>query len=285
MIMRSAPRWFALVLLFVVAFVIFVSTWWLAVLPLIVAEEGIPSFGWSDVGRYLHWIVTPSEWEDEIFWLYCFAAISSTAHVAFVAPLVGPPRLSGEGRSLRTTVIGASILGGLISVGALLALAQLLLLAFGESPSIDGFGRVTEAGAIAIVFLAWIMSGAAWMFLLRKVGRSRDPNGTVGLLRTLLAGTCIELALSIPVYVLARRREDCYCALPTFYSIISGTAALVWMCGPWAVLWLTREYRRGWRRNQCGRCGYPRQSGSPCCSECGLDFREAAEEPTAESRG
>lgn len=285
MILRTMPRPLGLSLLFIASFVVFMLGWWLAVLPLVVVEEGLAVLDPGDAARYLHWLTTPSEWDGDFWWLVAFGIVGSAAQVAFVAPLVGPPRLTSEGRSLRASVAGAAAIGGLLAVAALLTIQQSILLVRGGEQSIDGLGRMTEILVIPLLLLAWIASGAIWMIVLRKAARSRDPNGLAGLLRILLAGTCIELVLSIPLYALARRRESCYCSLPTFWSIISGTAALVWMCGPWAVLWLTREYRRGWRRAQCGRCGYPRQSGSPCCSECGLDFRDAAEEPTAESRG
>lgn len=279
MILRRLPRWAGLVLLFVASFVVFVLAWWLAVIPLVIAEEGIPASGWSEFVEYLHWLATPSEWEEAGGWLFLFAAMHAAAQVAFVAPLVGAPRLSGEGIPLRISVFGASMIGGLIAVGMLLVPSQLLLIAFSDSATIDGLGQLGELLLLPSVFLAWIISGAVWMIVLRKVGRSRDPNGIAGLLRMLLVGTSIELALSIPVYLLARRRESCYCGLPTFYSIIAGTAALVWMCGPWAVLWLTRGYRRGWRRHQCVRCGYPRHTESIRCSECGFEFARDGDAP------
>jgi hypothetical protein len=55
----------------------------------------------------------------------------------------------------------------------------------------------------------------------------------------------------------------------SFWNLVFGLATLLWMCGPWAVLLLTRGERLQWARGACARCGYPRRTDAEVCTECG----------------
>lgn len=275
MIMQRIPRSAGLVVLFLISLAVFFLTWFLVLAPIGALEgEFVPT---PRMYRdYLEKLLSPSQWGDTTGWILVFGSIQAFAFVAFVAPLVGPPRAGGEGRSLRASVIGASVIGGALGVGGVLAAVQAVQLALGTDLSVDApFPSRSGELIVATLFAVWILAGAVWMHLLRAAGRSRDPNGIPRLLRILLRGTVVELTLSVPLYVLARRRENCACDLCTFFSIIGGTGVLIWMCGPLAVLWLTRGYRRAWRRGACPNCGYPRHTASRACSECGTAFTAA----------
>lgn len=198
--------------------------------------------------------------------------------VMFIAPLVGPLRLQPTGRSLRATVIGGAGLAAILTFVMVVGLVQLPILMFDnvQSPSapkwlIDYLFLVGSTPYFAVVPLAiaWLSIGAIWTAVLWKTGKSRDPDDVGRFARKLLAGTAIELVLSIPLYMLARRRMNCYCALGHFWGIVMGIAGLFWLCGPWAVLLVTRSDRRNWARGVCRNCGYPKRAGSEICSECG----------------
>jgi hypothetical protein len=106
-------------------------------------------------------------------------------------------------------------------------------------------------------------------------------------MRALVAGTAVELALGLPIYALARKKYGCYCAMATFLNLVFGIAALLWMCGPWVVLLLTRRARANWLRAACRACGYPRRSGSAVCTECGCAWSAeggAAPDPASDAR-
>jgi hypothetical protein len=201
------------------------------------------------------------------------AALLALAQVAFVSPLVGPLRLAPTGASMRWTVIGAAVLVGSMTylIGwAIVHAAEVL--AAGPRPE---FG-VSDAGVAAIwwisplvLFPGWFVCGALWTWIMRRAIASRDPDTVSRLSRRLLAGTCIELVLALPLYLLVRKRTDCVCAISSFWSIVIGLLGLVWLCGPAGVLLLTQDARREWRKGACGRCGYPLRAGSARCSECG----------------
>ncbi len=206
---------------------------------------------------------------------FCFIyGIPSALQVLFIAPLVGPLRLQCTGRSLRGSVIAAALLAGVLTFFLLWSLSQTVLLyAPDDSQGVAAGESISELVASPFVILPGVLLlSAMWTALLWKAGNTRDPNGIVLLTRQLFAGTAIELALSVPLYLLARRKTDCFCSLGAFWSLILGIIGILWLCGPLCVLLLTRDARRYWARAACRHCGYPRRTDTQCCSECGVAF-------------
>jgi hypothetical protein len=162
-------------------------------------------------------------------------------------------------------VLMGSVICGLI-MGALFEGVLALMTSTEEE-----FYALQRLSAIPVIG-AWIVGGALWAFFLRRSASSRDPAGLDLLLRRILAGTAVELVLGLPIALLIRRRSECYCSTATFFNFAFGTAALLWICGPWSVLFLTRKARANWSRTACASCGYPRRSGGSECSECGQAF-------------
>ncbi len=274
--MTRMPRWSALIVLFIVAMLYNLVVMPIALGPLVCLDEGL-SEALREYTGYLRQVFWPPEWLNDPDFFRAFAIVSvvgALLQVAFIAPLVGKLRLLESGYSLRSSVISAIALALLLVLGVVLTLLETAGLLF----TAEGFGALVDNdGTIALVVVIglWLIMGAPWAWVLWKAGASRNPSGIALLTRRLLAGTALELALSIPVYALARRREDCYCALPTFWSIAIGIASLLCLCGPLAMLFVTRNARRNWSRAACVRCGYPRRSGAPACSECGHAFATA----------
>ncbi len=227
----------------------------------IAVSEGIPELvrRASDMGGYFQYLVVNGEGR----LLLCAYALVATATTLLVAPVIGPLRLTVTGRSLRTSVIGASILGGLVTF-ALVGLVAELPLLYGAGVNL-GAWTVHPVG----LFTSWIVAGAVWAAILWKAGASRDPMGLDRLLRRLFALTMLETVLAVPIFLLARKKESCYCSLHSFFGILGGSVVLFMLCGPWALLFLTRTARRGWQRSACPTCGYPRRTGAVVCSECG----------------
>lgn len=190
-------------------------------------------------------------------------ALVATATTLLVTPLIGPLRLSVTGRSLRSSVIGASIIGGLLAFALVGLLAELPLL-YGAGKNL-GILSTHPVGLLS----SWAICGAIWAAVLWKAGASRDPMGIDRFVRLLFALTMLETVLAVPIFMLARKKESCYCSLHSFFGILGGTVVLCMLCGPWAVLFLTRKARRGWQRSACTRCGYPRRTDATVCSECG----------------
>ena len=200
-----------------------------------------------------------------LMWLSIPAALA-LGQVAFISPLVGPLRLAPTGRSMRWTVVGASVMvGGLTCI-----LLWSLLWLVARYAQVSSFGSLGAAwGAPYLLFPSWFICGALWTWALRRSIASRDPDTISRFARRMLAGTCVELVLALPLYLLVRRRSECMCATPNFWSIVVGLLGLVWLCGPAGVLLLTKGARRRWRAGVCAHCGYPLRAGNSRCSECG----------------
>ncbi|MSR41172.1 MAG: hypothetical protein EXS10_04635 [Phycisphaerales bacterium] len=200
----------------------------------------------------------------------CFALLQ----VFFLAPLVGPLRLQATGRSLRTSVIAAACIASLLSFALALAIVHTAMIYLPDARiSAEGSDAIISSVGLGMIMIsAWAALGVVWTLVLWKTGNTRDPNAIALLTRRIFAGSAIELALGIPLFLLARRKTDCVCSLGAFWAIIVGLMGLFWLCGPACVLLLTKDARRNWTRGACRECGYPRRTQNNCCSECGHEY-------------
>jgi hypothetical protein len=197
-------------------------------------------------------------------------AILAAMQTLLLVPIVGPLRTRPNGVSLLPSVIGAAGIAGCLA-------AMLVFVAIEVLERTLGFdvGRLLDLstlGSIALLLATWSIAGGIWYWLLRRAGRSRDPRGLDRLVRLVFAATVVELLMTVPIYVMLRKRMNCYCFAPSFIAIVGGLAMLLWMCGPWAILLLTRRRREAWSSLACSRCGYPRRAGGSRCSECGHSY-------------
>ena len=279
MFLKNISRPVALGLVFVASFIIAMLLFpifiWLAITPF----ESWPSTANATLSLtedYWRFLVSLAYWQFDVtgkIWLVAIAAVWATLTVAFLAPITGRVQLLQHGRSLRSSVAVAVLMGSVICGLIMGALFEgVLALMTSTEEEFHGLQRLSSSvGSIAVIG-AWIVGGALWAIFLRRAGSSRNPAGLDLLLRRILAGTAVELVLGLPIALLIRRREDCVCGTMTFFNFMFGTAALLWICGPWSVLFLTRKARANWSRTACASCGYPRRSGGSECSECGQAF-------------
>jgi hypothetical protein len=170
------------------------------------------------------------------------------------------------------SVAGAAFLGGACVLGILGTVWDVVGLALTPAPT--GPGQWLRGGSLALVPLvlipAWIVSGTVIALLLRRAGRAHHPDRIDRFVRWIFAGTCVELAIAAPTYVVAMRRDDCHCSWGSWWAIVAGTASLGVLCGPALVLLATRRARMQWMRGTCLQCGYPmRGNAGGTCPECG----------------
>jgi hypothetical protein len=100
--------------------------------------------------------------------------------------------------------------------------------------------------------------------------------------RLLLAGTWLEMLITVPVDVAVRKRTQCYCDEGTFFSLMIGITMIFWTFGPGVVLlFFSVRGRHEHPAGICARCGYDlRGLTEPRCPECGTPFEKAdAQEP------
>lgn len=278
MILSGLPRVRALCVAWLVAFVAWIVLWPCALLPVLAIEEG-PRVLVEFPASYAEVLFSPSLWLDRVegalwLWLFGSAAVLSAAQVLFVAPLVGPVALGAEPRPMRVSSLAAIALALAIVLMVGLALFHAALLLVPEERR-DDFASSNGVLIANAIFLAWLVGSIPASIALWRVGSSPNPSAILRMARLLLAGTALNLVLSLPVYLIARRKTGCFCTLPTFFSLVGGLASLVFLAGPFAVLFLTRDFRRRWVRERCEACGYMRARGASRCSECGTAFGDA----------
>lgn len=270
MILREMPRWAGLLFIAVVAFIAGVVVAPLTLVPAAFEESGVL----DGYARYLNAIVS-FEWVAEVgvggflLFLGLIAAWASTQAI-FLSPIVGRPRVQEQGRSLLPSVIVASVIGALGCALLWVAMVEgVCAFACGDAEEFNGVYGMVVGTAYLTGLGVWILGGFLWFMLLARAGSLRNPAGLDRLVRWLFAGTCVELLLGVVFYLQVRRKTDCYCAMASFWSIVLGAGTLFWMCGPWAVLLVTRRERLQWARGACRQCGYPRRTDADLCPECG----------------
>ncbi|MFM1867708.1 MAG: hypothetical protein RL591_1116 [Planctomycetota bacterium] len=193
--------------------------------------------------------------------------------VAFLAPITGKLQTTTEPRSLLPSVIAAVIIG-ILMFGSIGSAAYELLCAL-EAMTKDEFERKSSETRRMMTFVmlaSWAVGGTCCALLFRRLGSTRDLTALDRMLRVLFAGSVLELTLGLPLFFIIRKKSACECALASFWSLVLGIAALLWICGPAVLLLLTRDARRAWMRSACPNCGYPRRTSATCCSECGASF-------------
>ncbi len=152
-------------------------------------------------------------------------------------------------------LVWSMVLGGLM---VSLLLCVLLLAALGVANDILVIRPyVIEDDAawfaiIAILVLNWIL---ATPLLLAFASRSHSAEEHLRRVATVLfAGTLIELLAVVPLDVLARRKEDCWCFRGTLLAITLALAVGVILAGPVVFLVLLARRRRRWPSGKCAAC-------------------------------
>jgi hypothetical protein len=206
-----------------------------------------------------------------------FAAAVSVAPALIAAPALRRTPPEHPGRSLRWSIAGAAFLGGTCALGILATLWDLVGLASvaapEEPPSMLRGGNVIFP---QVLVPAWAISGLLWAWAFARAGKAHAPDRLDRLVRWLVAGSCVELAIAAPTYAAAARRDTCYCAFGSWMAIVSGVTVLTVLCGPALLLLSTRRTRAEWMRAVCHECGYRRHGTQERCPECGSAFECAS---------
>jgi hypothetical protein len=201
------------------------------------------------------------------------ALLVVAAPALIAAPALRPTPPEHGGRSLAWSVAGAAALGGACALGVLATLwdmVGLMMVAAPEEPA-----QALRGGNVIYPWLlapAWLLAGIAWAWAFARAGRAHAPDRLDRMVRWLVAGTCVELAIAAPTFVAAARRDTCWCSWGSWWAIVAGITTLTVLCGPALVLMATRRTRLAWMRAVCAECGYRRHGTQERCPECGTAF-------------
>lgn len=183
--------------------------------------------------------ISPSElqWDTEgplsaFLWLALPIALAQSA--ALTLPALSATGEPGRGSLQARAAAGAAAITLAIALPAY-ALADLpywLDIALGERQ-----GKSVFWGLVTGTALTWV----ALTLLLAHRARGA-PDLIERSVAQATAGTFVGLALATPWYLVLRRKQQCFCALGTFWALVVGIWSLVMVGGPMLLL-LARERR------------------------------------------
>lgn len=193
----------------------------------------------------------------------------------FLLPVREPaPRVNAPA-SLWLSIFAAGAAGACLLAALILAALNVLalngVLIAGEDPS-NPLAIVSE-GFFAMTLLASWAVATPLVYLFMRRGRVETKLSKLA--SALFLGSIVEAAAIIPIEVLVRKRESCYCSTGTFWGIILCIGVGGFAIGPAIVLVLLSRRRKRWWQGHCEVCDYDMSGAMHAaqCPECGAGWR------------
>lgn len=195
------------------------------------------------------------------------ASIIVGTQLIFILPIVKPPRLTIQGKSLLLSTCMAGGIAAVLTFGLVSLVYSVITSLVLNVPKTD---EMQEEFIWVFLIASWVVwSICLSIFVLRK---KRDPSVLVKVTSWLFAGSLVEFLLSIPLAIMVARRSNCYCATGSFVTLVLSFFATLWLFGPFMVILLVWR-KRPWIKDHCMNCGYPRKlAQGNVCSECGTEL-------------
>jgi hypothetical protein len=148
---------------------------------------------------------------------------------------------SGRGRSRVASVIGAGFIGMLLTAGLAASIMELI----NVWHDVLG-GKLGDFSGLYALWAGMALAWVLWAVIFYWYYRDADHHTAVArMTRALLAGTILELLVSVPTYVKSiQQPSNCYCEKGSYTGLVFGCTAVFWLFGPGVYLLLLREKRR-----------------------------------------
>lgn len=234
---------------------------WVA--PLLVIQE------WDEAANYLF------QREALLFALMVGASLAAL-QALFLFP-VRKPGLKRTGRSVWITLGLAAFAGVALLVAIIAALIEVSLTLL-NLPEVTDW-QTTMWILVIVQGLGWAV---ATPLLVAFVKRERQETTLARLSSLLFTGTIIEVVAIVPLDVMVRRKNECYCAAGTFWALAICGGVGLFALGPAIYLPILAKRRKRWYGGHCEICSYD-MSGTPNadkCPECGTGWKPADERST-----
>lgn len=159
---------------------------------------------------------------------------------------------------------------GLVSLGFFLALTELF---YDEEKIFDQLTPTLAWSSLFTIWFAW----AVFFFWRWKSWRLNRYSTLTKLLRGVLAGTFLDLIVSLFTFATVKDPDNCACGRGSFWGLALGISAAAWLFGPGTVLlFIYEKQKRLYIRTNCKNCQYDLRgsldSDSNTCPECGHAF-------------
>lgn len=215
-------------------------------------------------------ILTDPWW---IAWASGVIPAITLAQALFVWPVrrPGPARARGWPLGASLTVAGLAI--ALLASAIALGVGQTIYSTTGfDLGHVLGVRFNIGWAAVAWCLLSW---GVATPLLIRFCRRGPREDLLARLAGRIFVGTLVETAAIIPLDVMVRRRESCYCLTGTYFALLFCGAVGIFALGPAVLLPLLARRRKRWYAGRCEWCAYDMHAtpNADCCPECGMGWR------------
>jgi hypothetical protein len=177
--------------------------------------------------------------------------------------LIGMPQLRWPRPTKRTPMSLSLAIGSLVI--ALLSFGLVAVVLNGINVW-EGFINRLEWNVFWVLAILW----EVWLILFAVMWAGQWFAGFRKLYKLIIAGTWLELLITIPIDAQVRKRTDCWCGEGTFLTLIITSTLAIWSFGPGIVLlFLTRRLQRDGYFSLCRKCGYDlRGANEPRCPKC-----------------
>ncbi len=170
-------------------------------------------------------------------------------------------------------MIGGSLLVGAITVGLIASICSII----GNHEWFDRALSPLGDYGWTTLFVPW----AIWFFIFAFIWAAEWVVVFRRIYRILIAGTILEMIVTIPIDVKVRKQTQCYCGEGTFFGMGFGISVAFCTFGPgMALLYLARYKQQIKLAPVCENCGYDiRGLPEPRCPECGTAFDPSRFDP------
>jgi hypothetical protein len=177
--------------------------------------------------------------------------------------LIGIPQLRWP-RPTRRTPMALSLAAGSLVIALLTFAIVAVILNAGDVW--EHFIDRLEMNIFWVLAILWEI----WLIAFAVMWAGQWFTGFKKLYKLIIAGTWLELLITIPIDVQVRKRTTCYCGEGTFFALVIGSTLAIWSFGPGLVLlFLTRRLQRDGYFSLCRKCGYDlRGTTAPRCPKC-----------------
>ncbi len=219
-------------------------------------------------------------------------AILMSLQTILIWPVRKPRPRNQRGWPLRLSIGVAALVGTALAGALYLGLGTLVQI-------LEWQGHGGDGHAFAYIFFAWIalsyIGGSILMyrFCTRNLNSGlRHEDLLARIASTLFIGTLVEAVAIMPIDIMFRRRQDCYCLAGTFWAYILLLASGLVTLGPAILLPVLTRRRKRWYASRCDCCGYDMtgiinaRRTIDRCPECGVGWKrdvQHAPEPVYES--
>jgi predicted RNA-binding Zn-ribbon protein involved in translation (DUF1610 family) len=205
-----------------------------------------------------------------VAWLALLIGVFTGLQALFVLPVRMPTAGKVRGPSVKVSLVVAALLITVLTAAAGISLLQVLSNTSRVLVHPTDWPWITF-GAIGLVWIAaWVL---LWTF---SRGRTRETM-LARVASRLFLGTILEIAAIMPIDMLVRKRESCYCLAGTYFALVACACVGLFVLGPAVLLPALARRRRHGARLKCPSCGYDRAglAAARRCPECGAGWRES----------